>query len=230
MIVAVTWQGEEIKRDPVTLPKVVLPAIEDDKSEVAARFAEQRTIRAGVEAWQAINKAGSFDSWKAIGKALQVGRDFALRVTGANAPIGRRYSMALSAWLNQHHFGNMPNGTRSWALALNENLSAIEAWRQTLTEGERQRLVNPQSVVKRWQATAQHKTKPVDAAKAAAAWRRFVACVETLPADQAAPFWREAQAQAAALLGTMGRCQKVGRSGKKDGPQIRAAQERYPGS
>lgn len=194
--------GEEIPRVPVTLPKVVLPEIEDNKNEVAARFAEQRTIRAGIEAWQAINKAESFDGWKAIGKALQVGRDHALRATGANAPIGRRYSEALSAWLNQHHFGHMPKGTRSWALALNENLSAIEQWRQTLTERDRQRLINPQSVVKRWQATAQRKTiYPDDAAKtAAAAWRRFVTCVEALPADQAAPFWQAAQAQASKIL------------------------------
>jgi len=50
-------------------------------------------------------------------------------------------------------------------------------------------------------ATAQRKTIcPDDARKAAAAaWRRFVACVEALPADLAAPFWRDVQAHAAAV-------------------------------
>jgi len=33
-----------------------------------------------------------------------------------------------------------------------------------------------------------------------AAWRRFVACVEALPPDQAAPLWRDVQKQAAAFL------------------------------
>lgn len=204
MTVALTWQGEELKRPPVTLPPIALRPIEDDAEEIAARFAEQRVIRAGVDAWQAINKAETFDGWKAIGRALQVGRDYAMRATGANAPIGRCYSGAFSGWLNQHNFGRMPKGARSWALALNENLPAIEQWRQTLTERERQRLINPQSVVKRWQcATAQPKTNPGDnaAMAAAAAWRRFVACVEALPPDQAAPLWQAAQAQAGAFLG-----------------------------
>jgi hypothetical protein len=35
---------------------------------------------------------------------------------------------------------------------------------------------------------------------AAAAWRRFVSCVEKLPLDQAAPLWRDAQAQAAVMM------------------------------
>src|SRR5262249_21949030 len=35
--------------------------------------------------------------------------------------------------------------------------------------------------------------------EAAAAWRRFVSCVRLLPADQAAPLWQAALAEAAAL-------------------------------
>jgi len=38
-------------------------------------------------------------------------------------------------------------------------------------------------------------------ARARHAWRRFVSCMEALPPDQAAPLWREAQAQAAEFLG-----------------------------
>jgi hypothetical protein len=37
-------------------------------------------------------------------------------------------------------------------------------------------------------------------AKAQAAWSRFVSCVEALPPAQAAPLWRDAQAQAALRL------------------------------
>jgi hypothetical protein len=45
-------------------------------------------------------------------------------------------------------------------------------------------------------ATAQPKTKCADdgVKAAAAAWRRFVSCVEALPPDQAAPLWQTAQA------------------------------------
>jgi hypothetical protein len=33
-----------------------------------------------------------------------------------------------------------------------------------------------------------------------AAWRKFVACVEVLPADQAAPLWQTVQAQSVKAL------------------------------
>ena len=33
-----------------------------------------------------------------------------------------------------------------------------------------------------------------------AAWRRFVSCVEALPPDQAAPFWRNIYERAAAVI------------------------------
>jgi hypothetical protein len=108
--------------------------------------------------------------------------------TGANAPMGRRYSTAFCDWIKQHHFDRMPKSTRSVAIELNENISAIEQWRATLTDKERRRCVHPLSNVRRWRA--QNKTKSADdVAKAAAALRRFLTLMEVLPADQAAPFW-----------------------------------------
>ncbi len=179
---------------------MVLRTVPDETRQAAARFAEQRTIRAGIEAWTAITKAESFEGWKAIGRALQVGRDHALRATGANAPMGRRYSTAFCDWIKQHHFDRMPKSTRSVALELNENIAAIEAWRSTLTEKQRRRCVHPLSNVRRWRsATAQ--AKSIDAHRAAtAAWRRFVACVEMLSPDQAAPLWRDIQAAASTAM------------------------------
>ena len=51
-------------------------------------------------------------------------------------------------------------------------------------------------------ATKENKAKDSDdVAKAAAAWHRFVACMEALPPDQAAPLWREIYEQAAAANG-----------------------------
>jgi DNA-directed RNA polymerase specialized sigma24 family protein len=90
------------------------------------------------------------------------------------------------------------------ALELNENVTAIEQWRTTLKDKQRRRcVVHPLSNVRAWRkATAQNKTNDTDdVSKAAAAWRRFVACVNSLPPDQAAPLWQAAQAQANAVLG-----------------------------
>jgi hypothetical protein len=52
-------------------------------------------------------------------------------------------------------------------------------------------------------AATQDKTKHTDndAGKAAAAaWRRFVACVEALPPDEAEPFWQDVDAQSAVAI------------------------------
>jgi hypothetical protein len=50
---------------PVTLPRISLPPDDDqtiwEKAAAAtARIAERRTIRAGLDAWQSINRAESF--------------------------------------------------------------------------------------------------------------------------------------------------------------------------
>ena len=95
--------------------------------------------------------------------------------------------------MREFGFGTMPKPVRSRAIALHENAKAIERWRQSLPERERKRLINPQSVVKRWQRETQHGNGkcPTDLKRdAVAAWRRFVSCVKALPADQAAPCGR----------------------------------------
>jgi hypothetical protein len=190
----------------ITLPKLAFlneaPPPEDAR-EIAARFAEQRIIRAGVDSWQAITKAESFEGWKAIGRALAIGRTHALRVTGANRPMGRRYSRVFCEWITRHGFDQMPKSVRSVALELNENIAAIEEWRATLSDREQRRCVHPLSNVRRWQkATAPDKpdiaSDPVRAATAA--WRRFVTSMEALAPDQAAPLWQAAQEQAAASM------------------------------
>jgi hypothetical protein len=78
--------------------------------------------------------------------------------------------------------------TRSWTLALSENVEAIEQWRSTLPERERQRLRNAQSIVRKWQrATRADGHKHGDVAQhAAATWRRFTVLVERLPPVDAA--------------------------------------------
>src|SRR5262249_31389786 len=92
----------------------------------------------------------------------------------------------------------------SWAVTLHENALAIEQWRSSLSERERKRLVNPQSVVRRWQKetrTALGNGKcPTDLKREAkAASRRFVWCVKALPTDEAAPLWQAVLTEVAAL-------------------------------
>ena len=104
---------EVVKIAPVTLPKLNLGDLDVEAIEAEARQAatKVKTIRAGRDAWEAINKAQSFEGWKAIGAALAVGKAHALRVTGANAAWGRNYSREFNLWVRQHGFDKMPAAT-----------------------------------------------------------------------------------------------------------------------
>jgi hypothetical protein len=190
---------------PVTVPELSFlkkgPPVDDEpeRRETAAKFLEARTIKAGVECWQAIGRAESFEAWVKIGKALQIGRDYSLKATGANRPMGQIYCKAFSAWIDQHGFAGMPKSTRSVAVELAENVTAVEAWRSTLPERQRKRLVHPLSVTRRWKASTAHGNGkcPQDLRRdAKAAWARFRGCLEGLPAAEAQPLWRLIAAEA----------------------------------
>jgi hypothetical protein len=190
---------------PVALPELEFlrkgppPDIEAvERRETAARFSEHRTIRRGLDAWAEINKAESFEGWLAIGAALAVGKAHALKVTGANAAWGRNYSREFSLWVRQHDFDKMPAATRSVAVELHEHAEAITAWRNTLPERQRKRLIHPLSVTRRWRASTAHNGKsPTDLRRdAKAAWGPFRSCLEALPAGEAQPLWRLIAAEA----------------------------------
>jgi hypothetical protein len=127
---------------PVTLPELSLlkvPLVDDgsERRATARKFLEQRTIKTGVECWQAIGRAESFEAWVKIGKALQIGRDYSLRTTGANRPMGRIYCKTYGLWLAKCGFNGIEKSVRSAALDLVEHLAEIEAWRGTLSEKRR---------------------------------------------------------------------------------------------
>jgi hypothetical protein len=189
--------GEAREVVPITLPRLAFMAEEDDPKETAERIATTRTIRAGRDAWQAINRAESFDGWKSIGAALAVGKAHALRVTGANAAWGRNYSREFGLWIQAQGFGQMPKSVRSVAIELHENCAQIEAWRAGLPERQRKRLVHPLSNVRRWRAATAHNGEcPQDLKRdAMAAWRRFVSCAKALPPHEAETLWQVAVAE-----------------------------------
>ena len=110
---ASVWNEEKGRR---IVPKPTLPAldladldVEREAHEAQARVAERRVIRTGLDAWREINRAESFEGWKAIGAALACGKRYALKVTGANAAWGRNYSREFSGWLKRHGFGATRN-------------------------------------------------------------------------------------------------------------------------
>ena len=197
--------GEVVRIAPVvTMPAINLPDLDDRAIEAETRQAQARVrvIRAGRDAWEAINKAQSFDGWKAIGAALAVGKAHALKVTGANAPWGRNYSREFSLWVRQHGFERMPAPTRSVAVELHENAEQITLWRDSLPERQRKRLVHPLSVTRRWKASTAHGNGgcPADLKRdAVAAWARFRSCLEAMPSDQARLLWQAVLSEARSM-------------------------------
>ena len=182
--------GERTVR-AVSLPQLSFLAEQDDIKETAERLTTIRTIRAGRDALERITKAQSFEAWKSIGAALAIGKTHALRVTGANRAWGQHYSREFGKWLKENGFDRMPKSTRSVAIELHENAEAIEAWRATLPERQRRRLVHPLSNVRRWrQSTATHEPVKKDLHRDALLhWRRFRACLEAMPPDEAISLW-----------------------------------------
>jgi hypothetical protein len=87
------------------------------------------------------------------------------------------------------------------AVELHENLKAITAWRATLPERERRRLIGAQANVKRWRKETRHGNGkcPTDLKREArAAWKRFKGCLQSLPAHEAGPLWEAVASEAAA--------------------------------
>lgn len=98
-------------------------------------------------------------------------------------------------------FGFMRPSDRSNAIELHENLRAITAWRAKPPERERRRLIGAQANVKRWRKEKRHRNGkcPTDLRRdAKAAWKRFIWCVRSLPADERTPLWQIVLAEAAA--------------------------------
>jgi hypothetical protein len=112
--------GHEYERRPITMPKLIFTAGEDDVKEVAEQLAITRTIRAGIDAWHTMHVADDLDKWLAVGRALHIGRQWALHITKANRPAGGMYSRAMGRWCAENQFGQMPKTTRSYALAIFE--------------------------------------------------------------------------------------------------------------
>ena len=126
--------GEHIKIDvPVTLPQLAFlkaPLVHDEaeaqRREVANKFTEHRIVAQGRDAWAEINRVQSFESWVKIGRALQIGRDYSLKTTGANRPMGQVYCRAFSAWLAKHEFTGIQKSVRSSAVDLVEHLAEVD--------------------------------------------------------------------------------------------------------
>jgi hypothetical protein len=122
---------------------------------------QDRIVRQGRAAWARLKKDKSWTDWLAVGEALLVGRELAMYEAGTNSPSGKGYAQEFSRWLAANKLDDMDKSDRSKLFTVMENLSAIEAWRATLTRSERLKLNHPTTVLRNWQrATVVPEAKP----------------------------------------------------------------------
>ncbi len=161
-----------------------------------------QVVRAKLEA---LDKAGSFQAWLRIGRALVIGKTHALKVTGANAPWGQNYSHVFGECMQQHGFASLRASARSYAIVLAEHEAEITAWRESLPEKRRRRLNDPLAVVRRCKTSVQASDdarSPDDWRRdAQAAAKRLLMCLEHLPGDEASTLWTAVQDRVAVRTG-----------------------------
>jgi hypothetical protein len=123
---------------------------------------EADTIAQGVAAWSRIRASGrrSWSDWVLVSCALAEGRAKAMAKAQSNVPMGTRYNKLFGEWLAETGLSGIDGQQRYRALVCLENLPAIEQWRATLSEKERERLNHPGAVWTHWRRAAKPASAP----------------------------------------------------------------------
>src|ERR1700730_8273358 len=115
----------------------------------------QTLVSRGREAWHTLRNDETWEKWIAIGRALEAGRTAIMRHLHTNQPKGRIWSEVFGAWLKENEFDQIDKGVRSRLQTCIDNLTEIEAWRQTIGLTLRLQLNHPNAVLRRWQTARQ---------------------------------------------------------------------------
>jgi hypothetical protein len=152
------WAVNRFRRRASQVPALggAAPPKTDDTSD---------PLELGSKAWKRLkdNARDSFEDWVLTGKAVFVGKQHALTKSNKARPGGQRYNKEFSAWLKIHGFDDIDKSDRSKLLHIVENLDEIEAWRATLSDGERAKYNHPSTVWRAWECPNRgNKGKPKD--------------------------------------------------------------------
>lgn len=107
--------------------------------------------RGAVSALGRIKKNKTLVDWWTVEAYCATGRRWAMRMSNSNSPNGRRYSDALSVWLNQNpqFRDGITKKERSDLTRCGEQRPAIEAFLSTLEPSRQRALTHPSSI---WRA------------------------------------------------------------------------------
>jgi hypothetical protein len=114
-----------------------------------------------------LGRLATWEDWLAIGVAIDIGRQHAMRVSGKNTPEGRGYNPAFNQWLKDGGFDRLDKGDRKRLMDCIDHHAEIEDWRRILTLSRRLRVNYPSVVWRRWRQSVQEprprQSKPVKA-------------------------------------------------------------------
>ena len=116
-------------------------------------------VKRGREAWKSLAQDETWEKWVAIGRAIEAGRTAIMRHLHTNQPKGRIWSEVFGAWLRENDFDRIDKGVRSRLQTCLDNLTAINAWRDTIGLTLRLQLNHPNAVLRRWQAARETSKK-----------------------------------------------------------------------
>jgi hypothetical protein len=113
------------------------------------------TYREGREALERLSTGRDWSDWQKVGAALAAGRTEAMRIANTNRPKGKTYNQAFGDVLKREQLDTdrLDSATRNQLLQIEQNLSAIEEWREKLDAAQRLRLNHPSAIWRNWQRT-----------------------------------------------------------------------------
>ena len=102
------------------------------------------------EAWGRLKSRATFADWLAVGRAIEIGKQAALRAAGTNRPVGSKYNKAMGKWLKDNGLAEVTPAERYRILLILENVGEIEEWRDGLDDAKRRRLNHPGAIWAHW--------------------------------------------------------------------------------
>jgi hypothetical protein len=112
---------------------------------------DRGTVEAADRVWQRIAREhGHFEDWNAVGEALMVGRQYAMRAVHIQQPRGKGYNDLFGRWRNRH-FPEMSPVTCSNLLFLAEpeNRMIVDELRRAMSDTGRMQVTHPDTMAKR---------------------------------------------------------------------------------
>jgi hypothetical protein len=123
------------------MKKTELPKAEETREEL-------RIVALGEQAIDNLKR--TFDHWLAIGRGIEAGREFAMRVTQTDDVDNKFYRNVFGDWLGRHpKYRVVKKATMSWLKKCLDHETDIQAWRAG-NVAELAYVHYPEAVFKHW--------------------------------------------------------------------------------